>query len=356
LEEKDMKRFKKIVALITASVLALTSLSLTALAEGDDTALTDDAIRASVEFKGEKYESDIVLKYLPSSSENDESPSNLRGVFPSSDYIYKEETLTSSDAVDFYPFSVTGTRSIIFRLVSDNSNYVAIVCPYDPTTGDITLNGYYVNAGEVKVYGDFNSNSQNNYCVVVLNQGAATGDAYALALNAQSTGYPDEFVNADGALEYVLYRYGTNYLLNGNNIITALQNYISNNFSNTSSQVFERENIPEQSGGNYYIMWAKVNSLLSAIGHTVEYGTYYSSGLGFFAHAIRIPVSGQSYACYWSTNLVPGTLTTGTPDGYLIYDLVSDTIVDWDSDNNVFYISGQGNETRTFTTILTLTY
>ena len=145
-----MKLFKKAVSASIAVVMALCSTLICSAEENTNEKLlvastisvsaeesyntVDETVTSELVSEADRFESDIVLNYQP----------KLRGTFASSDYIYNQDTLTSSDAVDFYTFKVSGTRSVIFRLITTNKDYVAIICPYNPTTGDVKIGRAHV--------------------------------------------------------------------------------------------------------------------------------------------------------------------------------------------------------------------
>ncbi len=280
--------------------------------------------------EADRFESDIVLKYQP----------KTRGTFASSDYIYNTDTLTSTDAVDFYTFKVSGTRSVIFRLVTSNSDYVAIICPYNPTTGDITLSGPYVAAGEIKAIGDFNSDNRNDYCVVVLNQGTTYGTSYTFALNAKNSGGATAFLNANGDLSNAAFNYSGGPRINGESIRNKVNAYIQANIDGTETgitRVYERKYEVYHTGGVYNLCTVGMSTAQRYLDlKGMSYGTY-SATKYEIPHAIFIPVNGGTYLCHRNTNVDGVSQSKGEPEGYIVYDIVNDEIVDWASEQNYFY-------------------
>lgn len=335
-----MKLFKKAVSASIAVVMALCSTLICSAEENTNEKLlvastisvsaeesyntVDETVTSELVSEADRFESDIVLNYQP----------KLRGTFASSDYIYNQDTLTSSDAVDFYTFKVSGTRSVIFRLITTNKDYVAIICPYNPTTGDVTLSGPYVAAGEIKAIGDFNSDMQNNYCVVVLNQGSSYGTNYTFALNAKNSGGATAFINANADLSNAVFNYSDGPKINGVSIQNKVNSYIQANITNEAdsvTRVFERHYDSYHTGTVYNICFVAISTAQKYLGLSeMSYGTYVATEYNI-PHAVFIPVHGGNYICHRNTN-VDGVAQTdkddGDPEGYIIYDILNDDIVD----------------------------
>lgn len=202
------------------------------------------------------------------------------------------------------------------------------------------MSGPYVAAGEIKAIGDFNSDKQNNYCVVVLNQGSTYGTNYTFALNAKNSGGATAFINADANLKNAVFDYSDGPRINGVSIQNKVNSYIQANITNeedTTSQVFYRKYDVSHPGGVYNLCIVNVISAQKYLGlNSMTYGTYSSNEYNV-PHAVFIPIHGYYFLCYRSTNVDGIIKVPGTPDGYLVYDILNDEIVDWASEQNFFY-------------------
>lgn len=266
------------------------------------------------------------------------------GSFSGNDYIINRDTLTSDDAVDFYTFTLTGTRTVLLTLQT-TADYIAIICPYNPTTGDITVSTAYPNVrkGETAAFGDINYNSQNTFCLVVLNLGSDYGAYYTIAMNAQNKGYANQIVNVSDNFRYVTLGYESGeYTMNGENILSGVQSYVSKNVPGVNddiAEVFKKEYIVNQTDV-YRACYVYVKTCQAYLDmDNLTYGTYKNSSTAMPISsnaAIFIPIYGGHYECILN---VSGSIRAdqGAPIDYLVYDLTTNSIIDWASTRNFFY-------------------
>lgn len=331
---------KKFLSILLSATLIITgnSFAATAYAESADD-LTVPAEKVVINSDSNSIEDTIglntVLNYFPEIQ--------TYGSFSGSDYILNRDTLTSDDAVDFYPFTLTGTRTVLLTLQT-TADYIAIICPYDPTTGDITVSTAYPNVrkGETAAFGDVNYNDQNTFCLVVLNLGSDYGAYYTVAMNAQNKGYATAIVNVTDNFRYVTLGYESGeYTMNGVNILDKVNYYVTNNIPGVNDDidtVFEYD-FTIQNTGVYRRCQVHVKTCQAYLNMDgLTYGTYTNSSTAMPISsnaAVFIPIYGGRYTCILTAS--PSRTDYGAPTGYLVYDLKSNKIIDWASDRNFFY-------------------
>ncbi len=345
-----MKRFKKVTALFASIIMAVSAFAVSSFAEdgglsGSKSTL-DLLTSVDVEMVSSDenwYESDTVLSCTaPISSDRQ----LLRGYFNGGDYIFNTDSLTSDDAVDFYgPFSVSGTRTAVMSLTTTNTDYIALLCPYDPSTGEVTVStNFSVTAGNAQAYTYFNNDSYNNYVAVILNLGSTYGTEYTFAMNAKNPGNATSFLYASTDLSRVVFRYSNNDVYsNGTNVTDAIVNFLNNEMGTNSFQdrylgpspSSKRATVGVTSGpqyiledGSLYYGWYSSTNTTS----NLETGLGHSS-----SEVVFIPIEGYGYTCSVSGTYIPYTLTQGTATGFLVYDINNDAIIDWMSSSNVLY-------------------
>lgn len=321
-----MKYFKKIVSVIIAAALALGSMTVLASAE-EETMLngmtTSEAYKLTEDFtaNGENY------SYLPMSR----AATVVGTVFD------KYGALSSDDAIDFYPFSLSSSRSVIFRFLSTDSNYMANLASYTPSDGNVTLSNFWLNPGDVK----WSSNlAKGNYCWVILsNTNTYTTGQYRMSMNAYNASGATAHIATSADFSYSTFKYsGGTLLMNGTNIRTKY-----NNFIETMDEFQDRY---EGALPTHVVATVKVATSKKYICDTPFYGSYTSTnphtnpinGLGHSTeHAIFIPIEGNVFACTYSTQYVPTQFVSDTANGILVYDLISGEVIDYMSSSNIFY-------------------
>ena len=345
-----MKKFKKVTALFASIIMAVSAFAVSSFAEDGSLSgskstldrLTPADVKV-ISSEDDWYESDTVLSYTaPISSERQ----SLRGYFNGGDYIYNTDTLTSDDAVDFYgPFSVSGTRTVVMSLTTTNEDYIALLCPYDPSTGNVTVSmNFSVTAGNPQAYTYFNNDSHNNYVAVILNLGSTYGAEYTFAMNAKNPGSATNFLYAPSNLSRAVFRYSNNDVYsNGTNVTDAIVDFLNNDTGLISFQdryegpspsnkratvgvTSGPQYIPED-GSLYYGWYTSTNTsnnLMNSLGHSST-------------EVVFIPIEGYAYTCSVSGTYIPYTLMQGTATGFLVYDINNDAIIDWMSSSNVLY-------------------
>ena len=346
-------KLRKITAFITSAFVAITAFAASASAntsfsrsessvvKKDDTVKTAISLCEDIEFAGS-----FAQKLSRSIKYNSESG---RGLFNGGSYILNTDDLTTDDAIDLYPFTISGTKTVIFRLATDNPDYAAILCPLDTTTNNITLSGPYVMGGDINAVADFNSDGQNTYCAVILNTGSTYGNSYTFAMNAQSKGGAIDHVSSTGDLSRNVFQYSNGYEMNGMSIGDVVDNYLDAKFADANiTRMFTREYSVYHSGGIYNLCNVYVSSHRYDLDENNMSLVNYTSNYNSSDAAVLIPVSGDSYHCNRSTNLASNH-DDGVPDGNLVYDILSNEIIDWDSDLNYFYISLYYSEQRSYT-------
>ena len=343
-------KLRKITALITSVFMAITTFSASAFA--DDTSKKTSSFESiNISSATENvYESDLVMN-LNSSDSKKEAEDQLRGNFNGSDWFINTDTLESNDAIDTYVLNLTGTRTAVFALETTNTDYVAIICPYDPATGDITLSGPYVTGGNTSAVNDLNSDGQNDFCVVVLNQGSTYGTSYTFAFNAKNSGGATSIVNASPDFSVMVCGYSGNiYKMNNVNIKTKVLTYINQHVpTNDPEKIYTRD----LNTGNGLIMKLYVKSTISYLStNSMEYGIY-QRGSNVYYHTVKIPIFGTNYYCYRWSNVDGTNWDGGTPDGYMVYDLETDAFIDWASSLN-FYHTTFYNEAFSFSSAANL--
>lgn len=342
-----MKRIRKFISGILAVTLALCS-NLICSAEENDTyaeTIEDTGINFSAEDIVIDNTSDedviglnTVFNYLPEIQ--------TYGAFQGSDYIYHSDTLTSDDAVDFYLFTLSGTKTALLTLQT-TADYIAIICPYDPATGDINVSTSYpyVLKGESRAFVDVNDDSQNTFCLVVMNLGSEYGSTYTVGMNATNPEGATVIEYASSDLSRAVCRYSNGYVYsNGNNITLAAADFIVNKMNGT---VFEDQ---YKSGSPSYQV-ANVGVVSQAVdieGDTLYYGSYVSTNNNInlknnLKHSsdnvIFVPINGYEYVCSISGTYIPFQVLRDVATGFLVYDLNTGKVIDWMSSSNIFYAS-----------------
>lgn len=342
-----MKILRKFTFAALAVTMALCS-NVICSAEGNDIyaeAIEDTGINFSAEgiVIGNASDEDVIglnteLNYLPEIQ--------TYGAFQGSDYIYHSDTLTSDDAVDFYLFTLSGTKTALLTLQT-TADYIAIICPYNPATGDIDVSTSYpyVLKGESRAFVDVNNDSQNTFCLVVMNLGSEYGSAYTVGMNATNPAGATVIEYASSNLSRAVCRYSNGYVYsNGNNITLAAADFIVNKMNGTvfedqyksGSPSYQVANVGVVSNGEYIE------------GDTLYYGSYTSTNDNInlknnLKHSsdevIFVPINGYTYLCTISGTYIPYQSLKDIATGFLVYDLKSGKVIDWMSSCNIFYAS-----------------
>lgn len=106
----------------------------------------------------------------------------------------KIDALSSDDAIDFYSFSVSSPRSVVFRFLSGNSNYTANLGALDTSNGNVTLSNLWLSPNDVKWSSELPA---GNYCWVILSKSNTyTTDKYRISMNA---------LNTSGATQHMIF-------------------------------------------------------------------------------------------------------------------------------------------------------
>ena len=245
------------------------------------------------------------------------------------DWIYNTNILTSNNSMDFYLFTISGEKTMVCSLQTLNIDCVAVICPYNPYTGDIYLTDtYIVTSNNALLVNDFNSSGQNTFCVMVLVEGNITETQYTIALNAKNSDGAISVINTNPDFSSVVVGYSENiYKYNNENILIKVTNFLNNTLPETGSGV-----IYETDENNIYI---KLECSLDDLSlDSMEYGIYTNLN-SIYYHTIKIPISGGTY-WYGIGNCRP-VQGVYVPDGYVVYDLETNSIIDWASPLNTNY-------------------
>lgn len=332
-----MKGLRRFISALLAIIIALCS-SIICFAENSGES-NESILAANVtEITNELALTDIHYTYF----------GKTRATISVGTTFYKTGTLTSNDAIDFYPFSISSAKTTGFGFASSNSDYRAVLGVLDTSTGDVTLSNISLSPGTSTWTSNLPSGT---YCWVVLSSNNTyTTDNYSLGMNASNpTGAAAcMFLSADCSRAVFRYtRDGSNpsyYVYsNGTNVTNAIANYIANEMtSDTFNDRYEgpapsnkRATVGVVSGPGYIIGnqtlcygWYKstnpYNNLVTGLSHT----SY---------DVVFIPIYGYVYACSVSGSYINYQFIEDVATGFLVYDLHSGKIIDWMSSSNVLY-------------------
>lgn len=284
-----------------------------------------------------------------------------RGTTNVGDQFDRYDTLTANDAIDFFPFSLSSSRSVIFRFLSANANYAANLGLL-ANDGTVTLSNIWLDPGDVSWISSLGS---GNYCWVVLslNNTYTTGQ-YRLSMNARNSSSINGYsvsrhvaTSTNFSSSSFLYTNG-DILLNGENVRTQANDYVNNQMS---GNVFKGEHTGA-APTNRKVTAAVISSPGWILG-PLYYGGYTSTipstnpntGVGYSSeHVILIPIDGNSYTCTYSTNLISTQIFTGQASGFLVYDLISGKVIDWMSSSNLLYVSAYGGFSNSYSVYMQL--
>lgn len=332
-----MKGFRKSISALLAIAIAFCS-NVICSAENNEDNIESISAANAIEMTEEITLTDIHHTYF----EKSRATVNVGTTF------YKTAALSSDDAIDFYPFSLTSAKSTCFGFTSNNANYRAILGLLDTSTGDVTLSNVSLSPG---TYSWTSNLPAGTYCWVVLSSNNTyTTDNYSLGMNASNpTGAATlMFLSTDCSRAVFSYtRSGSNpsyYVYsNGTNVTNSIANYIAYDMtSDTYSDRYEgpapsnkRATIGVVSGPGYIVP-----------GETLYYGWYKSTdpynnlvtGLSHTSYdVVFIPIFGKSYTCSVSGTYISFQLIQDVATGFLVYDVNSGKIIDWMSSSNVLY-------------------
>ncbi|HBH95877.1 MAG TPA: hypothetical protein DDX91_08985 [Ruminococcaceae bacterium] len=332
-----MKKIRKITSAILAITMALWS-NIICIAADNETENEEITVKDATEITDEFSATGEIISYVPKTR----ATSSVGAAFD------KIDALSSDDAIDFYSFSVSSPRSVVFRFLSGNSNYTANLGALDTSNGNVTLSNLWLSPNDVKWSSELPA---GNYCWVILSKSNTyTADKYRISMNALNTSGATQHIVSSATLAYSTFAYDDVFLMNGKNIAeTAVK---------VASEISKFEDRLEGPSPTNTVATVTVNTDPKYICDSLFYGSYESTnpylnlktGMGHStANAIFIPIDGSSMSCTYSTKYVPTELLVQQAVGILVYDLESNKIIDFMSPLNIFYANTIFNYTYEYT-------
>ena len=370
-------KLRKITALLTSAFIAVTAFTATSFADEPSlspisfgsvkgTTFADNVFNSeramningvdSIEDSIEAYSGinettvDIALtettfSYVPrtTTSNRRRSVANVSALFDATG------TLSASNPYDFFPFTLTTDRTVAFGFETENTDFLAGLGVWDTSTGNVTLTSFALTPGTVTWASGLGAGS---YCWVVYspNQTYTPGD-YELGMNALNPSGADACITLSSDYSRAVFRYDlTNHTnpsyyiySNGINVLSNVIDYITDNMTTNTFQ--DRYEGPSPSNKIATV------GVTSGPGYIVTnsnlyYGWYTSTntsnnlvtGLGHSSYdVVFIPIYGYGYTCSVSGSYINYQLIQDVATGYLVYDLHTESIIDWMSSSNVLY-------------------
>lgn len=310
----------------------------------EETQTDEQSFTEAVEITEELKATDVSYIYSP----------KTRATISVGDVFDKYGVLSSDDAIDFYPFSLSKSRTAIFRFLSENSDYTANLATHDTSTGNVTLSNVWLNHGDVSWSSKLPA---GNYCWVILSStNTYTSARYRISMNARNESGATEHINTSADLSYSTFSYNGTLYMNGINIEDTARNA-----AKTISKFEDRMEGPSPTNT---VATVTVLTGYEYISDSLFYGSYTSTNpyknvkTGLYHstdHAIFIPIVGHSMSCTYSTYYVPTQQLIETAVGILVYDLESGKIIDFMSPINIFYANTYFNYTYTYDTYKEIT-
>ncbi len=315
------------------------------IADDNVTETEEFPLKDAIEITEEFNETDETYTYIPKTR----ATSSVSAVFD------KIDALSSDDAIDFYTFSVSSSRSVVFRFLSGNSNYTANLASHDPSTGNVTLSNLWLSPNDVKWTSEL---PKGNYCWVILSStNTYTTDKYRISMNALNKSGATQHIVSSASLAYSTFAYDDVFLMNGIDVENA-----AINAANAISKFEDRYEGPSPTNT---VATVTVYTDPKYISGPLYYGSYESNnpnlnlktGMGHStANAIFIPIEGNIMGCTYATKYVPTQALQETAVGLLVYDLESGKIIDFMSPINIFYANTYFNYTYDYTAYKEIAY
>lgn len=258
------------------------------------------------------------------------------------------ESLVASDTDDMWFFNVATDRTMLFKLLSTNTNYIAQLYIVDWSTGQATPTNVGVYAGGQLTLGQLPA---GDYLIRVYSAGTV-GDTYTLRMNATNPSNPSSILSATSTLRNVVASYS-------NGDIYANGSYVANTQGYNANLEWEREFY--FSWGNGYnsrthsIFNVKVRSVSAPVSYSSSYASsnnalliYLDKGTSFMHHASYYQ-SGPNHVYESSFEDVTGRITPRYldqqdfdywGDHILVYDLNTNRAIDFYSVLNFYYGTG----------------
>ena len=335
------KRFKIFISTLLVFAMMF-CVNVTAFAEEVD--LTIDTNSSIDEFTDKFTLTETTFYYA---AETDAK--NTRSVVNVGNLFHATGTLSASNPNDFFPFTVTSAKTVGFGFESENTDFLAGLGILDSSTGSVTLSNISLTPGTLTWMSNL---PVGTYCWVVYspNQTYTPGD-YELGMNALNPSGANSCIVLSEDCSRAVFRYNisdhTNpsyYVYsNGINVLLNVIDYITNDMgTNTFQDRYEGPSpsnkiatVGVTSGPGYIIT-----------GSNLYYGWYHSTntsnnlvtGLGHSSDdVVFIPIYGYGYTCSVSGSYINYQLIQDVATGYLVYDLHTESIIDWMSSSNVLY-------------------
>jgi hypothetical protein len=356
MEEFKMKSKRKLASFLITIVMVF-GFNFSAIATSTNLAdelfieniLEGASLADEVKFIEDFYLTDVVLTHFDSKSKTigGSTDNTIDAVTQNGDIFDRFGTLSPNDAIDFHLFTLSNARVAIARFLTENTNYAAILGLVD-SLGNVTLSNVWLYHGDSLWF----TLPAGNYCWVVLStNNTYTNGQYRISMNARN---PNSFsgasvsghvaTSANFSHSSFIYSNGV-VLLNGNNIYTQINNYLNNQMSGTVFQ--DRYQGPSPSN---IVATVGVVSDASYVIHPLYYGNYTSTNPNINTHTgtarrssehvIFIPIDGYVFACSISGTFIPYQFIRDIATGFIIYDLITGTVIDYMSPSNIFYTPG----------------
>jgi len=206
------KKSKKLISAWLAVIMLFTVMPFTVNA-------TENDLSAGVGFSGADFS--IVtdkLKEEPidiSLVSQDRRQTDIipKGQFYTSAIFSNSGTLNSSNTIDFYDFTITGTRTVALQLTSSNSSVFAVLLRCNSSGNLLETTGPGVTAGQLTAFTNFNSDGNNFYTLAVVGNG--TNASYTVSMNASNPGGLTQ-ITANSNLSIVTGSLSGDFYENGN--------------------------------------------------------------------------------------------------------------------------------------------
>lgn len=138
------------------------------------------------------------------------------GQFYTSAIFSNSGTLSSSNTIDFYDFTITGTRTVALQLTTSNSSVFAVLLRCNSSGNLLESSGPGVTAGQLTAYTNINSDGNNYYTLAVVGNG--TNAAYTVSMNASNPGGLTQ-ISANPNLSTVMGSLSGDFYENGNIVL-----------------------------------------------------------------------------------------------------------------------------------------
>jgi len=257
------------------------------------------------------------------------------------------DSLTAADPTDFYFFSVSDPRMLIFKIQSANPNYRVDLYQIDWNANTAYPAGLGSTSGNDALAGI----GSGDWAVQVTSTGSV-GNAYTIQLNASAPGGANSLMDASATLQSVIWSYPNKDLYMNDSFIANTSNTADINPHLKWTRVFENSE-----GGNYQTRTHDIDDVrVSSITTRVNYSSNYASsnnavlivlneGTLFTYSESKFQSSGGYALSFVDLNGRPTPRRfdfidmAGDPD-ILVYDLNTNKVIDFVSNLNYYYAKG----------------